>query len=168
MNHINTNLDLVDLNHANLNQLFPAYLTTINDSADVCALNKILEWDRDSTDAASSMVYTRTPLAYVPSIYTSYTPPPVHSLHPYSLVPASKTFNYGTSDAPSPSHDSSSESMTLKGNPTTCNKPNNLVPNVPADPYLNPISSYSPSSYSSDLSYNEYSKQRQCTETITE
>ena len=156
LNHINTNLDLVDLNHANLNQLFPAYLTTINDSADVCALNKILEWDRNSTDAVSSTVYTRTPLAYVPSIYTSYTPPPVHLLHPYSLVPPSKTFNYGTSDAPSPSHDSSSETVTPEKNPMRRKIPTNPVSNIPNDPDSDPILSDFSLSDSSDPSDNDY------------
>ena len=60
------------------------------------------------------------------------------------MVPAPLIFTYGTtSDPQSPSHDSSAETMKPKGNPTPRNNPPNMVPNVPADPDSDLISSYS-------------------------
>ena len=83
-NHIHTDLNhlnRVDLNHTNLNQLIPAVLTTINYAADVCALNQWLSWYRDPTYAATSKIYTRTPLAYALLIHTAHKPSLVHSCH---------------------------------------------------------------------------------------
>ena len=59
----------------------------------------------------------------------------VHLVHTPYMVPAPRTFTYGkASDPRSPSHDSSEESVTPKGNTTTCNNPPNTVPNIPNDP----------------------------------
>ena len=77
------------------------------------------------------------------------------------LVHASPIFTYGrASDPPSPSHDSSEESVPPKGNPKLCNNPINPVLYVSADPELDPSLKYSSSLYSSDSSYNKYYKQR--------
>ena len=97
-----------------------------------------MSWYGDSADASAHTVSTRTALAYVPSIYTTHTPSMVHSLHSYYTVPTPLTFNYGTSDPPSPSYDSSPGSVTTKGNPKTYNNPPNPVQNAIADPNLNP------------------------------
>ena len=88
-----------------------------------------------------------------------HTPSLVHSLHLYSLVPApphTPISTYGTSDPSSPSHDSSAESVTSTGNPTSRNNPPNPVPDVAADPNSYPSlpDSYSLDSYdSSDNGY---------------
>ena len=57
------------------------------------------------------------------------------------MVPAHRIFIYVTSDPPSPSYDSSVESVTPKGNPTPCNNPPNPAPNVLDDPDSDPSSS---------------------------
>ena len=80
----------------------------------------------------------------------------------HSLLHTSLIFTYwSASDPPSPSHDSSAESVTSKGNPKPSKNPPNLVPNVPDDPYSDPSLSDSSSSESSDSSDDEYYKQRQ-------
>ena len=84
-------------------------------------------------------------------------------MHLYPPVPAPQKFIYGTSDPLSPSHDSSEESVTSKGNPTSRNNPPNPVPNAPADPDPDPSSSDSSSSDSSESSYDKYYKKRQRT-----
>ena len=66
-----------------MNRSVPVDLTIINDSDDVCGLNKILSWCVDLTDAASSKVSTIALLDYEPSIHTAQTPYPVHPLHSY-------------------------------------------------------------------------------------
>ena len=83
-NHTNTNFNHsnpIDFYYADPNQLIPNNLTTIIDSADARALNKLLLWDMDSMDASSITVYTRTPLAYLTSTHTAHTTSLVHSLH---------------------------------------------------------------------------------------
>ena len=72
-----------------------------------------------------------------------------------------RKFTLGTSDPPSPSHDSSVESVTPKVNPTQLKNPPNSVPNVPAETDSDTSSSDSSSSYLSDSSDGEYSKCRQ-------
>ena len=52
--------------------------------------------------------------------------------------------------------------MTLKGNTKPRDNPPNPVPNVPADTYSDPRSSYYYFSESSDSSDDEYYKQRRC------
>ena len=80
-------------------------------------------------------------------------------VHIPSTFPSPLIFTYGTIRNPqSPSHESSSEIVKPKGNPTPRNNPPNLVPNVPADPDSDTSSSYSYSLYSSDLLDNECSK----------
>ena len=87
--------------------------------------------------------------------------PPVHLVHTHYPVPASPIFTYGTtSDHRSPSHDSSAESVTPKGNPTSYNKPPNPVRKVIADPDSDPSSLDSSLSDSSDSSDDEYYKIR--------
>ena len=82
----------------------------------------------------------------------------------YPLLPAPWKFAYGkVRDPPSPSHDSSAESVTPKGNPMTRNNPPNPVPNVPVDPDSDQISSDSYLSDSSESSENKYFKQIRCT-----
>ena len=71
-------------------------------------------------------------------------------MHSYSLLPAQRTFNCGTIDPPLPSYESSTESMTPKGNPTPCKNPPYPVSNVPADLDSDPSLSYSSLSHSSD------------------
>ena len=114
-------------------------------------------------DAGASTVPNRTPLPYVMSKHRSHTTSLVHSFHLYPPVPAQQTFTYSTSDPPSPSHDSSAESVTTKVNLTPHNNPHNPVPNVPADPGSDPSSSDFTLSDSSKSSDDEYYKQRQCT-----
>ena len=58
---INTISNHIDSNHNNSNQLTRTNSIKINDSVDVCVLNQLLSWDRDSTNAAASTVSTRTP-----------------------------------------------------------------------------------------------------------
>ena len=88
---------------------------------------------------------------------------PVHLVPTTTLVPASLIFTYGTaSDPPSPSNESSAESVTPKGNTEPRDNPPNLVPNVPDKPDSDPSFSDSSSSDSSDISDDEYYKQRQC------
>ena len=114
-NHINADSNpsiCADYNQDNSNQSIPVDLTTINDSSDVRALIQLLSWYRDSADAEDSTVSTRTPLAYVLSIHTAHKSSPIHAFHSYPPVTAPRTFTYGTSDPPSPSHDSSAESVT--------------------------------------------------------
>ena len=82
----------------------------------------------------------------------------------YPLVPDSRIFIYGTSDHPSPSHDSSAETVTPKVNLTPSNNPPNYVPNIPDDPDSDSSLSFSSSSDSSDSLDDEYYKQRQRTE----
>ena len=60
-------------------------------------------------------------------------------------------------------HDSSAESVTPKVNPTPCNDPPNLVPNVPDDPDSDPSLSDFPSANSSESSDDDNFKQRRCT-----
>ena len=126
MNNIKTDLNHVNLNHANLNKLIPTNPTTINDSADFHALNKILSCYGDLKDTKAHASPTRTNNHVLP----------VKFVHKPSPVPDSQTcFTNGTaSDPQSPYHDSSEEIVTPKGNPTPRNKPPNLVPNVPDDP----------------------------------
>ena len=64
--------------------------------------------------------------------------------------------------SPSPSHESSSESVTPKGNPTPCNNPPKLVLNIPPDPYLDLSLSDFSLLNPSDLSDNDYYKQILC------
>ena len=65
-------------------------------------------------------------------------------VHIPSTVPTPLIFTYGAiSNSQSPSHESSSEIVKSKGNPTPRHNPPNLVPNVPADPDSDQISSYS-------------------------
>ena len=88
----------------------------------------------------------------------------VQLLHIPSLVPATQIFTYGTASEPQlPSNDLSAEIVTHQVNPTPHNNPINPVPNVTADPDSGPSLLYS-----SESSDNEYSKQRQRTEKITE
>ena len=54
----------------------------------------------------------------------------LHSFNLHPPVIAPRMVNYGTSDPPSPLHESSEESVTTKGNTTPRNNPPNLVPNV--------------------------------------
>ena len=76
----------------------------MNDSSNICAIEKILS-------------------------------SPVHLLHIPSPVPSPCIFTYGTaSDPRSPSHDSSVEIVAHKSNPTSFNKPPNMLPKVPYDP----------------------------------
>ena len=76
---------------------------------------------------------------------------PVHLVHTPPLVPASPIFTYGkSSDPPSPSHDSSEESVTPKVITKPRDNPPNIVPNVPADPDLDPSLSDLSSPDSSD------------------
>ena len=114
------------------------------------------------TYEADSVFSTRTTLAYLPPIHTDYTPSPVHSFNSYPSVTTPRTFTDGTSDPPSPSHDSSAETVTPKGNPTPRKNPPNPVTNVPADPDSYPGSSYSSWSNSFDSSEDDYSKQVKC------
>ena len=104
-------------------------------------------------DAVASNFSKRTP-NYAPSIHTAHTPSPVHSLYSYHPVLIPRIFTYGTSDTPSPSHESSAEIVTPKGNPTPRNNPTNLVQNIPADPDSYPSFSDSSSLGSSD-SYDQ-------------
>ena len=80
-------------------------------------------------------------------------------VHTSPPVPASTIFSYGIpSDSPSPSHDSSLESVTPKGNIKPRNNPPNPVPNVPSDTDSDPsLSDYSPLG-SSNSSYDDYYK----------
>ena len=87
----------------------------------------------------------------------------LHSFLPYPPVLASRTFTYRTIVPPSPSHDSSSERVTPKVNPTPRNKPPNPVLNIPADLDSDTSSSYYFLSYLSDSSDRNYSKWRQRT-----
>ena len=80
-------------------------------------------------DAAASTFSKRTPLAYLMSIHTARTPSPVHLLHSYTSVPASKIFTYITIDPECPLHDSSEEIVIPKGNPTPPDNQPNPVPN---------------------------------------
>ena len=89
LNHIDTDLD-------QSNHIYSNHADSNNDSSEVCALNQLLFWDGDSTDAAAKTVYTITPLAYVPSIHTAHTPSPVHPLYFYPPLPSPQTFTYGT------------------------------------------------------------------------
>ena len=76
-------------------------------------------------------------------------------------VPAPKIFTYGTaSDPPLPSHESSAERVTPKGNPTTHKNPPNTVLNVPSDPDSYPSLLDTSSLDSNDSLENEYYKQR--------
>ena len=115
----------VDPNHTNSDQPIPDDLTnigSINNSADICAIEKTL----------------------LSSIHFVHTPYP---------VPAPLIFTYRTASDPlSPPHDSSSESMTPKLNPTPRNNPSNPVLNLPADMDSDTSSSYYYSSDSSDPS----------------
>ena len=72
--HIRTELNHVNLNHVNLDQLISVYLTTIDDSDDVCASNQLFLWDMGFTGAATNTVFKRTQLFYVPSMHTSHKP----------------------------------------------------------------------------------------------
>ena len=70
------------------------------------------------------------------------------------MVTAPLKFIYWTAiDHPSPSHDSSEESVTPKGNLTPRKNPPNMVTNVGYYPYLDPSLSDS-----SDLSDDKYYK----------
>ena len=103
---------------------------SIHDSANICAIENIL---------------------------TS----PVHLVHTPTTLPTSPIFNYGRESYPlSPSHDSSEESVTPKGNPKPHDNPSNPVPNVLADPDSDPSLSDFSSSNSSDSPDNKYYKQR--------
>ena len=76
-------------------------------------------------------------------------------------VPDPRIFTYGTaSDPQSPSHNSSAENVTPKGNPMPCNNPPNLAPNTPSEPDSDSSSSDSSSVDSYDSSDDEYYKQR--------
>ena len=97
-NYINTVSNHANSNHDNSDKLITAYLTTINDSAGFCELNKLLSWDRYSVEEADSKVSMRTSLYFVPSIHTSHTQLPVQSFHSYPTVPALRVVTYGTSD----------------------------------------------------------------------
>ena len=103
-NQINAESDHVDLNHVNLNQLITADSATINDSAGVCALNKLLSWHIYLMDVAANKVSKRTQLAYLPSINTPHKPSMVHSLQLYPPVPIPKIFTYVASDPPPSSY----------------------------------------------------------------
>ena len=110
-NHINTNSNNsnhADSNHANLDQFIQADSTTIHDSADSCALNKILSWYGESTDASSGKFSNRTQLAYVPPMHTSHTPYTVNSFYSYPPeIAPQKSITCGISSyPPSPLHDS--------------------------------------------------------------
>ena len=127
----------VDPNHTESNQPIPEDSTnilSINDSADICLIKNILS-------------------------------SPVHLVNTTYLVPDPQIFTYGiASDPQSPSYDSSSESVTPKGNTTPRNNPHNPVPKVPAEPDLYPsLSDYSLSD-SADSSDKDYYKQRRCAE----
>ena len=101
----------VDPNHTNLNQPITANSTSIvsiHDSADMCAIEKILSYP----------------------VHLIHTPSPVIASPIFIYGTAS--------DPPSPQYDSSAEIVTTKGNPTTRNNPPNLVPKVPYDPYSDP------------------------------
>ena len=79
-----------------------------------------------SKDATDHALPTRTN-THVPLVHLVKTP---------FLVPDPQIFTYGTaSDPPSPSHESSVESVRPKCNRTPRNNPPNQIPNVPADPY---------------------------------
>ena len=66
-------------------------------------------------------------------------------------VHASPIFTYGSANDPLlPTYDLSSESVTTKGNPNTCNNPTNPVPYIPDDPDSDPSLLYSTLSESSD------------------
>ena len=133
LNHKYSDSIHVDQNHTNSNQPITynsTKIASINDSADIFLIEKILS-------------------------------SPVHLVHTPYLVPFPPIFTYGTSSDPrSPSPDSSPESVTPKGNLTSCNNPPNLVPNVPSDPDSDSDLLYSSSSNSSDSSDDEYYKQR--------
>ena len=122
------------MNHTYSNQPIPADSTniiSINHSANIHTIEKIL----------------------ILPVHLVLTPP---------SVPASPIFYYGiASDPPSPSHDSSSESVTPKLNPLPRNNPPNMVPNITVEPDSDPISSYSSLSDSYDSSDNEYYKRIQ-------
>ena len=100
MNNVNSNHIITDSNHVDLNKSIPDHLETINDSAEVWALNQLLSWDRYSTDAAKP-VDNITQLDYVPLIHTSHTPYIVHSLYLCPTIPAQQECTYCTSEPPS-------------------------------------------------------------------
>ena len=77
--------------------------------------------------------------------------------HTNLSVPAPQIFTYGTaSDPQSPSHDSSSETVTPEKNPMRRKIPTNPVSNIPNDPDSDPILSDFSLSDSSDPSDNDY------------
>ena len=92
----------VDFNHTDSNQLFPAYFTTIKNSANICVLNQFFSLFAESMEPSASTVPIRTTLAYVPSTLIAQTPSTVHLLYLYPPVPAPQKFASGTSDPPSP------------------------------------------------------------------
>ena len=165
--HLNhTNLNYVDLNHAESNKLIPDDLTnigSINDLSKICALHQILSYIRDSTESSAIKLSNRTPFDYVSSIHTYHKPSLLYLFHSYPPVPVPQIFTYGTSEPPSPLHDSSVENVVPKGNTTTRNNPPNMLPKVPADPDSYPSSSYSSLKDSSDSSDNNYSRLRRRT-----
>ena len=104
--HKYSNLIHVDQNHDNSYQPIPDDLTnilSINDSADICVIEKILFF-------------------LVHFIHTPYLVP----------APPILTFGT-VSDPRSSLHDTSAEIVIHKGNTTSHNNPPNLVTNIPAD-----------------------------------
>ena len=85
----------------------------------------------------------------------------VHLVNTPFPVPAPPIFPYGkASDPPSPSHESSEEIVTPKGNTLPHDNLPNLVPNLPDDPDSDPSLSDFSLSDSSDSSDDEYYKWR--------
>ena len=166
LNHVNSNHVDTDLNHNNSNHTnsnhsnlvhsnsIPSDLPNIktkNNSADYCALQKMMSWD--SKDTESSTFSTRTPMAhnYVSSIHTYYVVPAPHH---------TQISTYGTSDPPSTSHEKSlTVSVISTGNPIPHNNPPKPVPNVPSDPHSDSSTSGSSSLESSDSPDFGYPKQ---------
>ena len=112
LDHINTDLNQANSNDANLDQLIPVDSTTINDSAEMHALNQLFSWDRDSTDASSNTVSNITQLSYLPSIHTDHTPISVYYWKFYPLVLYRQIYTYRKIEPPSRSHESSAKTVT--------------------------------------------------------
>ena len=157
-NHNDFDLIRVTPNHAESNQLIQDDSTkigSINDSANILAIEKMLSWSGKSKDATAHASPTGTNTHALP----------VNLVRTPSLVPTPRTFFTcaTASDVKLIPHDSSSESVIHKGNPTPSNNPPIPVPNVPADPDSDPsLLDYSLSD-SFYLSVNEYSWHRQFT-----
>ena len=158
LNNINTNSNHTNLNHKDLINSNLPKIKPNNDLVGFFALQQILPWDSMYAEASDFSTITLLVHNYVSLVHTS------SPIYPYYPIPAPyhiSIFTHVSIEPPPPLHDTSSSpaSVAPKDDPTPRNNPPNPVPNVPADPDSDPISSYSTSLDSSKSSDSRYHKQ---------